>query len=380
MRVLHVISDENIGGAGVLLSSLLRNFDRTEIKNLVALPQNSALRTRIGEGEARLLLLENRADRLSAKGIFEICKVIRATAPDLVHTNAAVSARVAARICHVPIVHTRHCSFPITGKWKNPIVRAVGGAWNRCLSDRVIATAEAAKRDLELLGIPEHRIRVILNGSEPIRELGEEELAQIRCALGISPNEFTVGICARLVPCKGHRIFLEAAGIICKEAPDLPFRFLIVGEGEERNNLELLARELEIADRVIFTGFVEDMARIYRILRLNVNCSVGTETSCLALSEGMSAGVPCVVSDYGGNCDMVGDSLAGIVYPMGDSEQLAKWILKIATDEELEYRMRQDAYERYRERYTAHAMADRVSSLYREILAEKQKKNTRFSR
>ena len=373
MRVLHVISDENIGGAGVLLTSLLRNFDRTSVESFVALPKNSALAPRVREANTVTYLLQHSVDRVSLGAVHEMRRLISLVMPDIVHTNAAVSARIAARLCRTPIIHTRHCCFPLTGLWQVPPMRFLGGFWNRMLSDRVIATAEAAKHDLGALGIPERKIHVIINGSEPIRELSEDELQQAYRQWGLSPHDFTVGICARLVACKGHRTFLQAARLLCDAAPLIPFRFLIVGEGEERAELESYAKDLYLSDRDIFTGFVEDMAKIYRILRINVNCSNGTETSCLALSEGMSAEVPCLVSDYGGNRAMIGDSMAGFVYPVGDAAMLAKLILKIATDRELEQRMRRAAYDRYLECYTARSMADEVTALYRSIAKRKNK-------
>lgn len=372
MRVLHVISDQNIGGAGILLLSLLRNFDRKTIENTVALPKGSALTERVERLGIPTVSLQHSPDRISAASQRELKRIMLVTGPDIVHTNAALSARLCAKLCHVTVFHTRHCCFPPSGIWKNRIVRSVGGLWNRALSDCAIATAEAAKEDLRLYGIPPDKIHVVLNGSEPIRALSKEELESARVQFGVSTEDFTVGICARLVPCKGHDTFLMAAKRLLEMAPLIPFRFLIVGEGEERESLEARALKLGISDRVIFTGFVEDMARIYRILRVNVNCSCGTETSCLALSEGMSASVPCVVSDYGGNRAMIGDSLAGFVYPTGDFESLAQLLLKIATNRSLELQMKKAAHERYLQCYTARGMAERVEALYHAVLREKQ--------
>lgn len=373
MRVLHVISDENIGGAGVLLTSLLHNFDRTRVESVVALPKNSALIPRIQASYTDIHLLEHPTDRVSLGAIREMRRLILRISPDIVHTNAAIAARIAARLCRKPIVHTRHCCFPLSGIWRVPPIRICGGFWNRMLSDRVIATAEAAKKDLRQLGIPDWKIEVIVNGSEAIRELSESEKTEIRRLWGISATDFTVGICARLTLCKGHRTFLQAARLLCDVAPLIPFRFLVVGEGEERDALMQYAKELGLSERVVFTGFVEDMASVYRILRLNVNCSVGTETSCLAISEGMSAGVPCIVSDYGGNRAMIGDSQAGFVYPLGDAVMLAKLILKVATDPSLEQEMRRAAHARYLECYTARGMADGVTALYRSLTERKTK-------
>lgn len=371
MRVLHVISDENIGGAGILLLNLLRNFDSRRVQSKVALPKNSALAERIRSIGIPTIELTYACDRYSHASVRELKKILLNERYDLLHANAAVCARIAGKQCRISVLHTRHCFFDLGGIWKSRLVRAFGGAWNRALSDCVIATADAAAENLISLGIPRERIEVIINGSEPIAKIDTVEREAFLKKWNIAQDAFTVGICARLVSYKGHEFFLEAARILVEKAPHLKFCFLIAGEGPMREELEFLASYYGIEDKVRFFGFVSDMTAFYRSLRVNVSCSVGTETSCLALSEGMSAGVPMVVSDYGGNAAMVGESNAGIVYPAGDAEALANAILKIAADPALEQTMKQAAYERYRQCYTAAQMAERVTDLYERVVSQR---------
>jgi glycosyltransferase involved in cell wall biosynthesis len=115
--------------------------------------------------------------------------------------------------------------------------------------------------------------------------------------------------------------------------------------------LHAYAEALGIAYAVRFTGFVNDTAPYYQLMRINVNASTGTETSCLALSEGMSASLPMIVSDFGGNRAMIGNSDAGIVIPMNDAMALANGILEILNDPEREETMRAAARKRFEECY-----------------------------
>ena len=243
------------------------------------------------------------------------------------------------------------------------------------LSDYVIATAAVAAKNLRELGIPEDKIRVIINGSLPVREVYDEELTETRESLGIQKEDFTVGICARLEDCKGHDTFFDAAVILRQLRPNFPFRFLIIGDGSRRTELQKLCTDFHLNDCVIFTGFVADMAPIYRILRVNVNCSCGTETSCLAISEGMSVGLPTVASDYGGNVAMIGESEAGLLFPVGDAEALASAILQIAEDEELEKRMKEAARARYLTHFTAEKMSREVQNVYKTILDKEKSRS-----
>ena len=373
MKVLHVISDENIGGAGVLLSNLLTCFDREKVESIVALPCGSKLALRMREIGVPVLYLREVCQRISPSSIRELSRIIKKNHVNIVHTNAAVSARVAARLCGVPVLHTRHCCFPHTGILASPMVRRIAGIGNRLLSDHVIATADAAAQNLRELGIPERKMSTIINGSLPVREVDGETLEATKRQFDVQTGDFTVGICARLEDCKGHDTFLSAAAILKERNPEIPFRFLIVGDGNRRKELERLTAKLLLEDSVIFTGFVTDMAPIYRILRVNVNCSKGTETSCLAISEGMSVGLPTIATSYGGNVAMIGESEAGILFPVGDAEALANAILQIAQNDALEQKMKQAASERYLSHFTAEKMSREVEEVYQTLAKRKSR-------
>lgn len=368
MRVLHVISDENIGGAGVLLCTLLGQFDSARVQSEVALPEGSALCPRLEKMGVPIHALKHPCHRLSLSSVREIGALLEERRIELLHANAALSARVAGKKAGIPVLHTRHCCFPPAGIWRISPVRWMGGFCNRRLSDCVIATAEAAAENLRQYGIPPSMIQVIVNGSPAVRHVGAEELSLARSHFGAAKEDFTVGICARLEPYKGHDVFLRGARLVCDARPDLPVRFLIAGDGSVRGELEAQARAMGLEDRVRFLGFLQDPAPFYRLLRLNVNCSCGTETSCLAISEGFSAGVPVIASDYGGNRAMVGEGGAGILFPTGNADALASAILRVATDPALEERMKKAALDRYRRHYTPEIMTEHLTCVYESFL------------
>ena len=368
MRVLHVISDENIGGAGVLLTSLLKNMDPARVESIVAMPRGSLLEKRITDLNIPIYSLSYPCDRINFCSVRELQNLMRKEKIDIVHANAAICARIAGKLSKKVVLHTRHCCFPPKGIWKTRFMREIGGIGNRILSDRVIATADAAAENLRILGIPSDRIEVIINGSEPIRSVSEAELDVYRQKFGIKKTDFCIAICARLEEYKGHDVFLSAAKRIVSRFSNRSFCFLIVGDGSMRETLQKWVKQEEMSSSVHFTGFVEDMAPIYRLLDLNVNCSRGTETSCLALSEGMSAGVPFVASDFGGNVAMKGESEAGILFPVDDIEALTETIGRIADDPVLHTKMRAAAFARYQEKYTAVQMGEHLTAVYEDLM------------
>ncbi len=361
MKILYVISDRNIGGAGIQLLNILRHLNRREFAVTVALPFRSCLRERLLAAHIRIRELENPCEELSLRAVCELVRVIREEHPDIVHTNAAVAARVAGKLTGRRVIFTRHCAYPAAAN-ATPTVAKLA---NRLLTDRAVATAAAAARDLIAMGVPSGAITVILNGSDPVREVGAEELNAWREKLSLDRDDFCVGICARLESCKGHDVFLRAAKQAVGRMPNRRFRFLVIGDGSRRAELERMTAQSGLSEAVRFTGFVPDVAPLYRLMRLHVNASRGTETSCLAVSEAMSAGVPELVSDYGGNREMIGESLAGIVFPEGNAGALADAICRVAGDGKLEASMRRAAVLRYRRLFTAERMTDRLMAVYR---------------
>ena len=117
-----------------------------------------------------------------------------------------------------------------------------------------------------------------------------------------------------------------------------------------------------------------------------INCSVGTETSSLALSEGMSLGKPAIVSNYGGNPYMVKHGVNGFIYECSDYRSLAKCIEKLCADVELYEKMSHESYERFKQELNAENMAQKTNKLYDTLysasrIAEQLKlKNARCNR
>ena len=162
--------------------------------------------------------------------------------------------------------------------------------------------------------------------------------------------------------------FLRAARLILESGRD--YCFLIVGEGSERKNLEWLSKKLGIADRVIFAGFCENVAEYMSIFDINVNCSVGTETSSLALSEGMSLSLPAVASDYGGNPYMIQNGVNGFLYPQRDAVSLAKRIIELE-NENLYATFSKNAYERFLSELNCARMTRLTEELYKKLLKKR---------
>jgi glycosyltransferase involved in cell wall biosynthesis len=242
------------------------------------------------------------------------------------------------------------------------------------LNDKIIAVADAAAKNLTDMGVEREMIKVIINGVAGIEHYDAERKKLTRRELCVPEDAFVCGICARLEECKGIDTLLRAAQRILLK--DKNCFFMILGSGSCESTLRELADLLGISDRVKFYGFISDITPYVNCFDLMINCSRGTETSSLALSEGMSISLPCVVSDWGGNPYMVCDGENGLVFRTDNFVELASEIEYMKNNVEEYKRMSQNAYSRYCSELNAKNMARKTEELYSSLfLAKNQKYN-----
>lgn len=378
IKVVEAISDTNIGGAGVLLINRLKHTDNAIFDTTVVLPQGSDLIPMLNGIGVKVVCTKYCRDKsFDLGGVREYIGILKDLRPDIINAHGCLSARVAARFSRVPLrLYTRHCVYPVGRIYKSSVVRYAFGAFSNALSDRTIAVAYSASKNLTDMGMEKGKICVVINGAEPIRELSDDERKSFRKSLAISKEDFVVLICARLEKCKDHETFLRAAAILLEDS--CRYKFIILGSGSQENSLKAMCRDLKINDYVIFAGFAHDIAPYMNVCDLNVNCSVGTETSSLALSEGMSIGKACVASDYGGNPYMVNDGVNGYLYRAGDCEDLALKIKLVAAfkknDPSKYESLCAESKKRYESELNSLAMSNKIQRLYIELLEAKKER------
>jgi glycosyltransferase involved in cell wall biosynthesis len=191
--------------------------------------------------------------------------------------------------------------------------------------------------------------------------------------MGLGNSIKLVGIVGRIFPIKNHALFLEAAARIANQEPDA--RFVIVGDGVLRPALEEQARGLGIADRVLFTGWRRDLARIYADLDLLVVSSDNEGTPVSAI-EAMASSCPVVATRVGGLPDLIEDHITGRLVPARDPEGLTTAVVDLLKSAEARNRMGWNAQEAVRQRFAVTRLLGDMDKLYRELL---QVKATCFS-
>ncbi|MBI9074122.1 MAG: glycosyltransferase [Desulfatibacillum sp.] len=233
--------------------------------------------------------------------------------------------------------------------------------------DVIVSNSHAGAADIIARGFPRDRVTVIPNGIDTHRFTKNVQKGRVlREKWGIPSDCTLIGIVASLRPMKGHRVFLKAAKIIAVQ--NNAVRFVCVGPkpGPSRQELEDLASQLGIGEKVIWAGSHSDMGPVYGALDILCSASVEHEGFSNSIGEAMSCSVPCVVTDVGDSARIVGD--CGRVVPPGDHEKLAFAIQNIMKRIAIDPDLCQKSRLRIQENFDTALLAERTSRIVHKIL------------
>ncbi len=298
-------------------------------------------------------------------GIKEIQKE---QAIDLVHVHGAHELMLPVRwiVGKVPIVFTVHGYHGSGTKFSYQT-----SCWfSNWFADRVISVCEAEYNLLCELGLNEKKLHLIYNGvKEPILDFDKSlELAQ---RFHLDPtNQIILGTAARLNEAKGLTYLLQAFAAITHssfptgvQAKKQDLRLVIAGNGDLEASLKQEAQDLGIGDRVIFTGYLDDLPNLMHLFDIFVLPSL-QEACSLACAEAMSQAKPVVGTCVGGIAEQVSDRQTGFIVMPRDPESLAAKLTELITDIDLRDRFAKKGYERYRQLFSNEIMLEKTAELY----------------
>jgi glycosyltransferase involved in cell wall biosynthesis len=292
MKVLHVITGLEAGGAEVQLAMLLRHTRHQSDVVTLYNPGSVAEQIRAGGTRVRDLGM-TRNTQLGA--LLRLRSIITDGRYDVVHTHlyrAQIYARPAARLARTPVVVTTEHSIGETHIERRKMTAGVRGLYlaSELFSDATIAVSDVVRERLIRWGVPARKIIVVPNGLETAA-LAFDPAArkQAREQFGIGPDTYVIGVLGRIDENKRVELTVEAA------APMLGARckILVIGRGEHRVQVEAVAARLGVTDHVIFGGFQPDTAAMMAAFDLYVASSV-QETFGLAVLEAMANGLPVI--------------------------------------------------------------------------------------
>ena len=383
IRIAHIITRMDWGGSPDLVRIICAGLDRAKYEiTLISGPTlHAAEKTkafmRDFDGTC-IMVSQLRRDItliLDCIALIRLYFILRPGRFDIVHTHTAKAGalgRLAARMAGVPvIIHSPH-GHNLYGYFSPAMTRRIVRI-ERFLSrftDRIIAGTQLEKKDYLAHAIGRAQtIDVIYAGLE-LQGYAVDRQAQdgIKKELGIVPGAPVVGMIGRLEQVKGPDYFVDAAMRIAQTRQDV--YFVLVGEGSLRGHLEEKAVRSGCKDRIIFTGWRNDVPRMLALLDIMVLPSLN-EAVGLVLVEAQSQGIPVIASNVGGIPETIKDNETGILVPPGHAEKFMQAIVFLLDHPDKRRAMGAAAQAWVESRFKAEDMTAHVERLYDTLLHAK---------
>lgn len=365
IKVLHIIGGGEFGGAERHILTLFKAVDPQEavLEAVCFFEAPFAQLAREAGMKVTVLPMRSKLDLGVAWKLKELL-----SGYDLVHTHgvrANLLGRLAARGKGLPVVSTVHSLLALD--YPHPVSRLVNGLcerFTRGLTDHFIAVSEYLAAALVNDGVPQEKVSVVYNGIDSAD--GEQDAGtSLRNRYGLPKEVPLIAAVGRLHRVKGHHYFIAAAARVARKHPEA--RFLVIGSGPERPRLERMVRRLGLSDRVLFTGFVKDVRKLYGEFALLVVASL-SEGLPLTVLEAFLSGTPVVATCVGGLPEVIRDGDTGILVPPKDPERLAAAICWVLEQPVAARAMAAQGREVVLRKFSAPRMAQETLAVYRRVL------------
>ena len=362
LRVVHVIKNLNYGGMERVLADIVCGLDPDRFEpHVLALKYLGRFAEGL-DGVARLHLAP-RMTRWSMLHPAALRAWFQHLAPDVVHLHSGVwyKASLAARRAGVPrVIYTEHGRH-VPDRWSARLIDRIASRRTDC----VVAVSESVAAYLRSHVVADaQRVIVIPNGIATAQFANLGDRAGLRHALGVDDRHLIIGSIGRLEPVKGYDVMFEAFALLrARWSGASEVRLVVAGDGSQRAALEAQAARLGIAGAVHLLGWRDDVHDLHAAFDL-FTLSSRSEGMSISLLEAMSAGLCPVVTDVGGNGEVLGPELGDLLAGREDPVSLAATWERVLSDPRRRTAAAEAAQRRAREHFDVSQMVARYEQLY----------------
>lgn len=371
LKVCHVAVGDLWAGAEVQLKVLLSKLVQKPEFNLSVILFNGGRLGKEIEGLGIPVTIFPETEWGSTKIFIELVREFKKSNIRIIHTHKykdTILAAPAAKLCGIAhVVRTVHgLPEPFEGMqaFKMSLYEAIERTVHRYCVDSVIGVSSQIERKYKGEGTVS-RVTCIRNGIDLESEPVQTDRWRTRKDLGVDAGTCLIGTVGRLTPVKGIPYLLEAASILLRQGANV--KVLVVGDGSIRGDLETQVRDLGITANVVFLGHREDTDELLQALDIFVLPSL-SEGIPMALLEAMATSRAVVASRVGGIPEIVEDGFEGFLVEPMDVNSLAERCRRLMASPDVAGRMGEQARKRVEREFSATAMAERVASVYKELL------------
>lgn len=299
-------------------------------------------------------------------GLLKLYRHLKRRQPDVVHTFFPIANVVGVLMARLAGVKGVLASRRDYGYWITPGYLKATQFANRFVDGIVANSPQVASFTVRTEGVPPDRVAVIYNGVdlEALHRTGPN--MALKAKLGIPAHHKVISLVANYRPIKRHDTLLQATKLLLNKHPDVSLLFVGANNAADpcMDEVFALAKQLGLEDRVHKGHAKGDIAEFLSIMDIGCNCSE-SEGLSNAVIEYMAAGVASVVSNGGGNPDLVIDGVDGLVFPVGDHVALANQLTKLVDDDNLRNRYATAGQNKVRQEMALNVMLNRFEQHYK---------------
>jgi glycosyltransferase involved in cell wall biosynthesis len=371
IRVIHLITGLNTGGAEIALLRLLSKMDRQKFDlHVISMIPVGAIGEKIRDQGLPVYSLEMQPGQPSLRGFFRLLQFLKQIRPDVLQTwlyHADLMGLLAAKVAGLQTIiwniRSAEMDF-LQYRWlSGRVVKlcALLSHWPIA----VIVNSRAGQTIHTRLGYHPREWIFLPNGIDTqIFQPDPEARAKVRAEWQVGPDEILIGIVGRIDPQKDHATFIRTAALASQALPKL--RFVCVGSGPEDYQVRMkeLSTQLNLTN-LRWAGARTDMPAVYNALDVLVSSSIG-EGFPNVVAEAMACEKPCVVTTVGDSSILIAET--GMCVPSGNPEALAEGLLRMLALPAVERaRLGQKARQRIADNFSLQKMVSEYTALYERL-------------
>lgn len=372
-NILQLMTDSKIGGAEKVVLSLATGLSKERFNVYVcSLTKRGLIFEEMEAAGVKVYSLGMR-NIFDFFKIFKLIRILKSQNIQILHSHlfhANILARIVGKLVGVPIIISTEHIMGLEGRLRLFLNRLTS-----IFVDRFVAVSFGVENFLvNRVGISSYKITVIQNGIDSNKfnfdNLNKENRKK---EFGFVASDKIVGTIARIHKQKGHIYLLQAAKEVIEKIPEA--KFLIVGDGPLKKNMEKLSKDLKIAKNVIFLGFCKDIPSIMSILDILVLPSLW-EGLPITILEAMAMKKPVIATRVGGTLEVVENDLTGVLVEPKDCHSLSQAIIRLLRNVPLMDRLGKAGYTKVTEYFNIARMLKKTEDLYNGLIEEKM--NVKF--
>ncbi|MCX6827593.1 MAG: glycosyltransferase family 4 protein [candidate division Zixibacteria bacterium] len=372
IRLLHVIGSFLEGGTERLMLDILSRLDKNVFDITACSILDQVKPSMIEQYEKHGIKTRAFSQRSAILLIFALKKYINENCFDIIHTHHYISnliGRIAAILAGSQNILTYNHNWPGMEKSRHRLIFKFLNLWTK---KNIVVSETVRGYFTEVVGVHEDKVVTIHNGIDVniFSPPAEDVRIGMKRELNIPANAFIVGFTGRLIDWKRPDVFIKAASLLAKDDPNM--YFIVAGDGEKRNELEKLAKDLGLNGNISFLGWRSDMHRIYQAMDVFTVLSesggnrFNDEGFSLVSAEAMATGLPLVAVDNAINREVIGSDAA--VYCEIDPADIAYKIRLLSENKFLREELGKAGRKRAENCFNIKKTAEELASTYIEIL------------